>query len=358
MDLEQRLIEKIRLQGKSKNTAETYWTHCKSYLDFCRQNTIGRETRAEVAVERWLTWLGCKRNVAKNTQNVALQAVCYLYKHVLERPLFGVDAIRAKRPQMVRDVISVDDVSRLFAELSGPNLLAAQLMYASGLRVGLVSELRVKDLLFDRCQILVHSAKGDKGRYVSFPELIHESVRKQLDSVRILHEWDADGNNPNGVSLPNAFRRKSPKASNQFRWQYVFPSDSLSFSDDGVLCRHHRLPDGFTDAIRDAGERAKIDRRVTSHILRHSYATHAHELGVSMRTLQVLLGHADIRTTEIYVHADKNGATASQSPLESLPTSVTHPDAREIVSKRLATQLENPRLKNAHEVPKNWRVIG
>lgn len=333
--------EKIRVQGKSKKTFSSYWYYCEKYLSFCAAKLIGRETKAEVAVERWLTDMVCNHNAAKSSQNLALQSVCYLYREVLDRPLVGVSAFRSKQAKNVRDVISVEEVARLFAEMKGVNLLAAQLMYATGLRVGLVSELRVKDLLFERNQIIVHSGKGDKGRYVAFPPLMHDAVRRQLDSVRVLHRGDLDGNNMNGVSLPNAFRKKSPKAANQFRWQYLFPADGLSQGDEKVLCRHHRLPDGFTDAIRDAAERAEIDKRVTSHVLRHSYATHAHELGVSMRTLQVLLGHNDIRTTEIYVHASKDGATASRSPIEAL-----------------AEHLEQAAPRKRQVVPFQLRVVG
>lgn len=338
MNLEQRMMDRIKVQGKSSETFETYWYYVKGYLAFCADVGIGKETRAEKAVERWLTWLAQSRHVSKNTQNVALQAVCYLYREVLNRPLVGVSAFRSKRPTQVRDVASVESVSRLFDAMDGQNLLAAQIMYATGLRVGLAVSLRVKDLLFDRNQILVHSAKGDKGRYVSFPSIIHDAVRQQLDSVRVLHQMDCDGANPNGVSLPGAFRRKSPRAACDWTWQYLFPSDNLSKGSEGVLCRHHRDPSTVSKAIKNACREAGIEQRITSHILRHSYATHAHEMGVPMRTLQVLLGHSDIRTTEIYVHADQHQATASASPIESLMQHLARP-------RQIATPETKPRLR-------------
>jgi integrase len=144
----------------------------------------------------------------------------------------------------------------------------------------------------------------------------------------IRNETDRNGRNPNGVSLPDNFRSKSPRSATKWRWQYLFPAAGLSQVEGGPRCRHHRLRDGFTDAIREAADRAEIEQRVTSHILRHSYATHAHEMGVSMRTLQVLLGHSDIRTTEIYVHASKDGATASRSPIEALAHVLANPPSK------------------------------
>ena len=347
MNLETRMREKIRVQGKSPKTFEVYWSHCSEYFRFCRLNGIGRETKAEQAVEHWLTELACNRNAAKNTQNVALQSVCYLYREVLNRPLVGVSAIRAKRPTMVREAISIEDVSRLFSELQGTNLLAAQMMYATGLRVGLVASLRIKDMLFDRNQIIVHSAKGDKGRFVSFPETIHDSVRRQIESVRVLHRMDVDGGNPNGVSLPGAFRKKSPNAARELRWQYLFPADGLSIGPEKVVCRHHRLPDGFTRAIKEASNRAQIVSRVTSHILRHSYATHFLEIGGDVTILKELLGHNDIRTTMCYLQGRKDGATSAKSPIEALEVQ-TVPELQE--------SLANPR--KSVSIPRSWRVVG
>lgn len=319
MGLELQLRERIRVQGKSKATADTYWYWCRKYILFLKQGETWVHP-ASVGVpeaERWLTYLANREHVSKNTQNLALQSICYLYRHVLRKPLEGVSAFRAKRPDQVRDVIDTSEVARLFDCLSGVPLLVAQLIYGCGLRIGDVARLRVQDISFERTQLHIHTGKGDKGRYTCFPAVLHDRVRTQIESMRVLHAWDQE-NNPNGVSLPGAFRRKSPRAGLRFGWYYLFCSGNLSRGEDGVLCRHHRDKSHLGREIRNAADRGGIEKRVTSHILRHSYATHAHEQGVSMRTLQQLLGHSDIRTTEIYVHADQHGVTAAPSPLERL----------------------------------------
>lgn len=332
MKLKEQLRRKIKVQGKSRETFKTYWHWCENFIRFSYRRLgdwelAHPEKLCESDVELWLTDLAVNQHVAKNSQNLALQSVCYLYRHVLGRPLVDVSAIRAKRPQQVRDVISIEEVGRLFSELEGASLLVAQIMYASGLRIGKALSLRVKDISFERCQLNVKTAKGDKGRYTSFPEVLHPAVKRQIESMRVLHRMDLE-QNPNGVSLPDAFRRKSPRAASEFRWYYLFCSDTLSRDDDGVLCRHHRHSDHIARQIKAAADRAEIDKRVTSHVLRHSYATHAHEMGVPIRTLQVLLGHSSVETTEIYVHADKNLATASKSPIEALAEQLANPVAR------------------------------
>lgn len=308
------------MQGKSRKTAETYWHWVESFCRYLKSQSgkwINPKDVHTAEVSAWLTHLAVECRVSKSTQNTALQAVCYLYREVLGNPLQNVAAIRAKRPQHVRDVLDVSEVERLFAELEGVGLLAAQMMYASGLRIGELVALRIKDLSFERCQIHVHAGKGDKDRYISFPACLHERVQKQVESMRVLHGMDGDAN-PNGVSMPDCLRTKFRSAPRQFAWYYLFCSDSLSRSDEGILCRHHRDPDNISREINQAAQRAGIEKRVTSHVLRHCYATHANEMGLGLRELQVLLGHTDIRTTEIYVHANKNNVTASRSPLDAL----------------------------------------
>lgn len=318
--LKERIQRKIKLQGKSHETFKTYWDYCEKFLRFCRSHygdwkhptQMGRDD-----IERWLTWMANDRRMAKNTQNLALQAVLYMYREVLGINIEGVNAMRAQREHHVRDVISVEEVRLLFDHLSGVPLLAAQMMYGCGLRIGDLVGLRLKDISFERKQLTLKTAKGDKWRYTSFPEVLHDSVRRQIESVKVVHRYD-ETENPNGVSLPDAWRRKSPKSANSLMWYYLFPSDTLSKGPEGVLCRHHRDSSHLARTIKEASEAAGILKRVTSHILRHSFATHSHEQGVPLRTLMELLGHVDIRTTEGYVHANMNLATASKSPLETM----------------------------------------
>jgi len=313
--------QKIKLQGKSEKTFETYWTWCEDFLRFLRFKNHGEWVRPETVgrkeIEDWLTWLANERHVAKNSQNTALQSVLYLYREMLGIQIENVSAMRLKRPQHVREVASVEDVRKLFEQLDGVGLLAAQLMYGCGLRISDVIALRLKDISFERKQLCVKNGKGDKWRFTSFPEVVHDAVKRQIESVKVIWRHDQD-QNPNGVSLPDSFRSKAPNAARELRWYWLFPGEKISRGHEGILCRHHRHPDHIGRCIKTAVDRAEITSRVTSHVLRHSYATHAHEQGVPMRTLMQLLGHNDIRTTEIYVHADEHAATSAISPLEKI----------------------------------------
>jgi len=330
MKIKEQMLHRIRATGESESTFKTYWHWCYQYLLFLKaESGVWRHPsecgRAEV--ERWLSSLANGRQwVSKNTQNLALQSVCYLYREIIKQPLENVSALRSQRPSNVREVVDQSELIALFQQLRGVELLAAQLMYGCGLRIGDVVKLRIKDISFERKQIHIHSGKGDKSRYVGFPECLHELVRKQIESMRVLYA-DDKRLGLNGVSLPDGFGRKCPSAHMQFAWWYVFSSDNYSRCPrSGVLYRHHRDKSHIGRCISQAVAKAGIDKRITSHGLRHAWATHSNEQGIDIRTLQVLLGHTDIRTTEIYVHANKDKATASKSPLETLlanPASVT-----------------------------------
>lgn len=321
MKLRDQMLQKIRMQGKSQATFKSYWGWCERYLRFCRSHYGDWKHPSELGeadVERWLSMLANNLDCAPNTQNVALQSVCYLYKQVLGRPLSNVNAIRAKGPQRVREVLDASEVSRLFDQLDGIYLLTAQLIYGCGLRISDVAQLRIKDISFERCQLHIRDGKGCKDRYCSFPVELHDLVKNQIESMRKLHAKDLR-NGANGVSLPCAFGRKSPRSRMDFSWWYLFTAPRYS------LCpvtkqsyRHHRHRTHLGAAISKAAVAAGIEKRVTSHVLRHCYATHANELGVNVTSLQKLLGHSDIRTTMVYVHANQHGVTSSQSPLADL----------------------------------------
>jgi integron integrase len=320
LKLKEQLQRRIKAQGKSPKTFSTYWYYCEDFLRFLHKQTgnwVHPSKAGRPEVEQWLSAMANDHAAAKNSQNTALQAVLYMYREILDKPLENVNALRAKRAKHTREVMSVQDVAGLFQQLDGIALLAAQLMYGAGLRISDVVSLRLKDISFDRSQLSIKAGKGDKWRFTSFPSVMHDAVRRQIESVKVV--WRHDQNdNPNGVSLPDSFRKKSPRAANELRWYWLFPSDCLSRGHEDVLCRHHRHADHISRQIKEASDRAGIITRVTSHVLRHSYATHAHEQGVPMRTLMQLLGHEDIRTTEIYVHADQHAATSAHSPLETL----------------------------------------
>lgn len=330
---EKMLREKIRAQGKEQSTADVYWHWWQKYVEFLRENRIGKETRAESAVERFLSRLANLGNVSSNTQNQAFSALCYVYRNCLNRPLVDVSALRAKAPQRVRDVVDQSEIIAMFDQLNGPALLAARMMYASSFRIGELAKIRIKDISFERKQIVVHAGKGKKDRVVGFTDVLHDAVRRQIDSMRVLWRNDvADG--LNGVSLPDAWGRKSPKSRLDFSWWYLFASDDYSRCPiDGKLYRHHRCMDHIGRQINQAAIKSGCSKRITSHCLRHSFATHSLENGVPIHVIQRLMGHTDIKTTETYLHVTKDGATAAKSPLESLLSSpvtvreASHPES-------------------------------
>lgn len=318
MDIEKLIRDKLRLQGKESSTADAYCYWTLRFFKFCKAKGIGKETQAERAVEQWLTSLAQQLDVASSTQNQAFSAICYFYREVLRRPLVDVSALRAKREQHVREVADQSEIVAMFDELDGVALLAARMMYGCNFRIGELGKLRIKDLSFQRKQIVIHGAKGKKDRIVGFPEILHQSVARQIESMRVL--WQSDVNEGlNGVSLPHAWGRKSPSSHTEFAWWYLFASDNYSrCPTSGRLLRHHRDMGHVARQMKEAAQRAGIAKRITSHCLRHSFATHSLEHGVQIHVLQKLMGHTDIRTTESYLHVTKDGITSAKSPLESL----------------------------------------
>ena len=310
--------EKIRAQGKADSTADAYWGWVSRYLEFCKANKIGRETPAEQAVTQFLSRLANIEDVSANTQNQAFSALCYFYNVVRNRPLVDVSALRAKRPDRIRDVLDQSELSALFAELSGVALLTARMMYASGFRIGEVAKIRIKDISFERKQIVIRGAKGEKDRFVQFPKVLHQHVELQIESMKVLWKHDL-ASGLNGVSLPKAFGRKSPKAHLEFCWYYLLCADDYSRCPvSGRLLRHHRDMNHIGRLIKEASQRAGIQKRITSHSIRHSFATHSLESGVPIHFIQSLMGHESIETTQRYMHASIHGATSAASPLESL----------------------------------------
>lgn len=322
MKLEDQLRETIRMQGKSDKTFDAYWGWCKQFLLFAREKRgqwVHPSELRERQVEIWLKHLANDLNVSANTQNQAFSALCYLYRHVLKQPLEGVSALRAKRPDRVRDVLDQSELIQLFAELRGPALLAARMMYASSFRIGEIGEIRMKDISFERKQIVIRGGKGQKDRTVGFPERLHASVRAQIESMKVLWKSDvAEGRN--GVSLPNRFGVKSPSSHKEFAWYYLFSSDHESkCPHTGRWYRHHQDMGHVARQIKNAAVKCGFAKRVTSHCLRHSFGTHSIENGVPIHVVQQLMGHNDISTTEIYLHSSKDGATAAKSPIDLMP---------------------------------------
>ncbi len=268
-------------------------------------------------VETFLTDLAVRVNVAASTQNQALSALLFLYREVLGLDLPWMEGVtRAKRPQRLPVVLSRAEVERLLTMIDGEVWLMAALLYGTGMRLMECMRLRIKDVDFERRQITVRDGKGAKDRQVPLPETVRDRLKSAVERVRILHVQDvAEGYG--AVWLPHALSRKYPNAEREFAWQYVFPARSRSIDPRSGASRRHHVDEAILQrAIRVARMRAGIDKPVTPHVLRHSFATHLLEFGADLRTIQALLGHKDVATTQIYTHVLNRGAGGVLSPLD------------------------------------------
>ncbi len=303
----------IRLRHYSIRTEQAYLYWIRRFIRF--HNRRHPEEMGAPEVERFLSHLAVHDQVAAATQNQALNALVFLYKAVLDRPLGDIDAIRAKRSQRLPVVLSKAEVRRLFRCLDGKQWLVACVLYGSGLRLMECLRLRVKDIDFEHRAILVRDGKGGKDRVVTLPDEITIPLRRHLQSVKNTHQKDlADGYGE--VYLPHALARKYPNAGVSWAWQYVFPSARRSVDPrSSVTRRHHMDESSVQKAIKQALRRAGIDKPASCHTLRHSFATHLLERGMDIRTVQEQLGHKDIRTTQVYTHVLKRGGNAVRSPL-------------------------------------------
>ena len=226
------------------------------------------------------------------------------------------DFIRAKRPRRLPEVLTRDEVKRLFDQLKGVNFLMAGLLYGAGLRLMECLRLRVKDIDFATHRIIVRDGKGQKDRVTILPEKYEPQLKKLLEYAKTLHKRDLASGTV-GVSLWTAFERKSPQASKEWIWQYVFPSANLSVDPrTNKIKRHHLHPSNLQKAVKIAARKAELSKRVSCHTLRHSFATHLLEGGYDIRTVQELLGHADVSTTMIYTHVLNKPGLSVKSPAD------------------------------------------
>ena len=316
-----RLIDRfraaIRSRHYSRRTEKSYWFWIRFFI-FRNAKRHPAEMGAE-EVTAFLNWLATERNVAAATQNQALAALLFLYKAVLERDLPWFDGlVRAKRPVRLPVVLSEAEVRKLLEQLDGVPWMMASLLYGAGLRLQECLMLRVKDVDFAYRQILVRDGKGAKDRVTMLPESVVQPLQAHLGKVRALHRRDiAEGYGE--VWLPHALSRKYPRAGYEWGWQFLFPSKNRSADpESGVIRRHHLYPDTMSRAIKCATRAACIVKPVSCHTLRHSFATHLLLAGQDIRTVQELLGHADVSTTMVYTHVMNRGARGVRSPLDRL----------------------------------------
>jgi integron integrase len=329
----------MRAKHMSIRTEEAYLRWIEQFLRFhqeLRGAWVHPADMSGAEINQFLTHLAVERKVSASTQNQALAAVLFLFKQVLNKDV-QIDAVRAKRPERLPVVLSVDEVRRVLAALpQGPIGLIGGLAYGAGMRLMECCRLRVKDVDFQRKQITVRDGKGEKDRMVPLPERLVEGLRRQLEIVRRQHEEDLEVG-AGWVWLPYALAETYPEAGRTLTWQYLFPARNLSrdprpreaneaLSDGpdgathgmGQLRRHHVHETTVQKAITEAVRRAGLTKPAGCHTLRHSFATHLLEDGQDIRTIQELLGHADVRTTMIYTHVSTVGATGVRSPLDRL----------------------------------------
>jgi len=268
-------------------------------------------------VEAFLSRLASEHDVAAGTQNQALSALLFLYREVLETDLpWMTNMVRAKRPRRAPVVLSRDEVRRLLAMLHGQPWLMASLLYGSGMRLMECLRLRVKDVDFERSDIIVRNGKGGKDRHTVLPRSLVEPLQREVERIRMLHEMDSAAGCAE-VWLPHALARKYPNAARELGWQYVFAAAQRSVDPrTGRVHRHHVDDAVLTRALKTARQRAGILKPLSAHTLRHSFATHLLESGADIRTVQELLGHKDVSTTQIYTHVLNRGPGGVLSPLD------------------------------------------
>lgn len=309
--------DRLRLKHYSLRTERAYVDWIKRYILF--HGKLHPRDLGARHVEAFLTDLAVGRKVSASTQNQALAALLFLYREVLgiELPWLD-DIVRAKKPQRLPVVLTVAEVQRLLARLDGSHGLMARMLYGTGMRLMECVRLRVKDVNFERNEIIVRDGKGGKDRVTMLPASLGEPLREHLKRVRVLFEQDRAEDVP-GVYLPDALEKKYPNAGKEWGWFWVFPSRSIAADPrTGIVRRHHAHEQALQRAIKKAVLAAGIAKPASTHTLRHSFATHLLQSGYDIRTVQELLGHSDVSTTMIYTHVLNRGGRGVESPLDSL----------------------------------------
>jgi integron integrase len=319
--LDDRLLNQVRSRIRFKHyslrTEEAYVDWVRRFVRFHDGRHPAELGAADL--EQFLTHLAVDLGVAASTQNQAQSAVLFLYRDVLSLDVRWLDGVvRAKAPARLPVVLSVDEVAKLLACMHGTHRLLGELLYGTGMRILEGLRLRVKDLDFGRGEILVRDGKGAKDRVTMLPRRLFAPMRRQVARARAVHEQDlAEGFGT--TALPAALARKYPSAAQEWAWQYVFPADRRAIDPrGGQTRRHHVSEQSFQRAMREAVRRADLAKLATPHTLRHSFATHLLEAGYDIRTVQELLGHADVSTTMIYTHVLNRGGRGVASPLDRL----------------------------------------
>ncbi len=304
----------MRIKHYSLKTEKSYVQWVRRYILFHNKQHPGE--MGALDVQKFLSYLAVEQHVSASTQNQALNALVFLYKHVLKKELGSIDAIRARRPKHLPVVLTVEETQMVLSQLSGVKQLMAKLLYGSGLRLMECLRLRVKDVDISAKQIMVRDGKGFKDRVTVLAENVVPVLNEHLIRVKALHK-DFLCRGYGEVELPYALARKYPNAKYEWSWQYVFPAKNVSIDlRSKVRRRHHIHESSLQKAVKNAVRLSGISKNVRCHTFRHCFATHLLETGVDIHTVQELLGHSNVSTTMIYTHVMKKPGIDIKSPLD------------------------------------------
>ncbi len=315
-DWEKALIQAIRRRGFLWRTEQTYRAWAGRFVEFIQPKSPMTAGGEELSA--FLSWLATSKRSSPSSQKQALNALIFFLQEALRIQVGDLDFRRSAPKKRVPMVLSVPECRALFSKMHGTSRLMAELMYGAGLRLMELLRLRIHHLDLERAQLKVFGGKGDKDRMTMLPESLHPALREHLSRLRDLYEKDRQAGLP-GVWIPEGLERKYQRAGEKWEWQWLFPSRELSKDrTTGIVRRHHVLDGTFQNMIRTAASAAGISKRVTPHVLRHSFGTHLMESGVDIRTVQDLMGHASVETTQIYLHVMKKPGVGVRSPLDGL----------------------------------------
>jgi len=305
----------LRLKQYAYRTEETYILWIRQYILF--HNKRHPVEMGRIEVEAFLTHLAVEKKVAASTQNQALSAILFLYRHILKIELTDIDAVRARQSRNLPTVLTPQEVRTIIAQMTGTHRLLIQLLYGTGMRMSEALSLRVKDLDFSQQQIIVRNGKGMKARITMLPNSLIPDLQSHLQRAKTLHEQDLN-QGYGSVWLPFALNRKYPNADKQWIWQWIFPSTRrIQNPDTKTWQRYHLHESGLQKALKQATRTAHLTKRIGCHTFRHSFATHLLQNGYDIRTIQELLGHKDVKTTMIYTHVLNRGGRGVISPLDA-----------------------------------------